>query len=119
MGVYCINASRYLFRDEPTEVMAISVSNGDKRFRKIPEMTSVTMRFPSERLANFVASFGAAPVSEYSLAGTRGSLRMSPAYDYQKPLAYELLIDGAEPKRKEFRKRDQFGAELEYFSRMH
>src|SRR5688500_5308886 len=27
IGVYCINAARYLFRDEPYEVMAMSASN--------------------------------------------------------------------------------------------
>ena len=28
IGVYCINAARYLFRAEPTEVMAVSVNSG-------------------------------------------------------------------------------------------
>src|SRR5690348_5801309 len=32
MGVYCINAARYLFRSEPLEVMARNVNNGEKRF---------------------------------------------------------------------------------------
>ncbi len=116
MGVYCINAARYLFRDEPVEVLATSVSSDDPRFHKVPEMTAVTMRFPFDRVATFVSSFGAAEASEYTLAGTKGRIRLSPAYDYQKPLAYELVIGDDEPKRKTFRKRDQFGAEIEYFS---
>ena len=33
MGVYCINAARYLFRAEPTEVWATSASTGEARFR--------------------------------------------------------------------------------------
>ena len=33
IGVYCINAARYLFRAEPKEVMAISVNSGDPRAR--------------------------------------------------------------------------------------
>ncbi|HLK20696.1 MAG TPA: Gfo/Idh/MocA family oxidoreductase [Bryobacteraceae bacterium] len=116
MGVYCINAARYLFRDEPTGVFAVPVSNGDARFRKVPEMTSVTMRFPFDRVASFVSSFGAQPTSEYTLIGEKGRIRLSPAFDYQKPLAYELVIGEREPRHKTFRKRDQFGAQLEYFS---
>jgi predicted dehydrogenase len=45
MGVYCINAARYLFRAEPTEVFAVTANNGEKRFRNVEEMTSVVMRF--------------------------------------------------------------------------
>lgn len=116
MGVYCINAARYLFRDEPMEALAVSISDGDPRFRQVPEMTSVTLRFPFDRVATFVSSFGAQATSEYSLIGSKGRIRLSPAYDYQKPLAYELVVGEAEPTHKTFRKRDQFGAELEYFS---
>jgi len=116
MGVYCINAARYLFRDEPIEVTANTANNGEQRFRGSPEMFSVVLRFPEERLATFVTSFGAASFSEYSLLGTRGWLRMSPAYDYQEPLVCELKVGDEEPAREKFRKRDQFGPELTYFS---
>jgi len=116
MGVYCINAARYLFRGEPIEVIAASANNGEIRFRENPEMTSAILRFPNERLATFFCSFGAASASEYSLIGTRGRLRMAPAYDFHKPLASELIIDDKPPKRKTYPKHDQFGAELSYFS---
>jgi len=58
MGVYCINAARYLFRAEPTEVFAMTANNGEKRFRKVEEMTSALLRFPEERVATFTCSFG-------------------------------------------------------------
>ncbi len=116
IGIYCINAARYLFQDEPTEVMARSAANRhDERFREVDETTSAVMRFPGERLASFTSSFGAADVSTYHLAGTRGDLRMDPAYSYSGPLQQFLTIDGTTTKRK-FRKRDQIGAEIEYFS---
>lgn len=116
MGVYCINAARYLFRDEPIEVTATTASNGEMRFRQSPEMTSAVLRFPDERLATFMTSFGAASLSEYSLLGTKGWLRLSPAYDYQIPLALELAVGDEKPSHKIFRKHDQFGPELSYFS---
>jgi predicted dehydrogenase len=34
MGVYCINAARYLFRAEPSEISAFSARNGEPRFKK-------------------------------------------------------------------------------------
>src|SRR4029077_14162608 len=118
MGVYCINAARYLFRDEPIEVTAVSANDGEIRFRQNAEMTTAILRFPEERLAVLTSSFGAVKTSEYSLIGTKGRMRLSPAYDYSVPLAYELAIGDHKPKskRKKFAKHDQFGAELEYFS---
>jgi len=116
MGVYCINAARYLFQDEPIEVTAITASNGELRFRGSPEMTGAMLRFPEERLAMLVSSFGAMPLSEYTLLGTKGWLRLSPAYDYQIPLKLEQAIGEEAPKQKKFRKHDQFGPELTYFS---
>src|SRR5215475_12682639 len=43
MGVYCINAARYLFRDEPTHVFATTATRNDPKFDKTDEMTTVVM----------------------------------------------------------------------------
>ena len=115
MGVYCINAARYLFQAEPTSVAAFSANDGEKRFSEIDEMTSVVMRFPGERLATFTCSFGAADVSRYTLVGARGILTADPAYDYSMALKHQIKID-ERTSAKTFRKRDQFAAELLYFS---
>lgn len=115
MGVYCINAARYLFGAEPLSVTAMSANNGEKRFRRIDEMTSAVMRFPGERIASFVCSFGAADVSRYTLIGTKGVLTADPAYDYSMALKHQIVI-GEKTRTKTFRKRDQFAAEITYFS---
>lgn len=115
MGVYCINAVRYLFQDEPTEVIAVSANNGEKRFEKIDEMTSVIMRFPGERLATFTSSFGAASVSSYQVVGTKGDLRMDSAYSYQGELKQQITIN-QEKQEESFSVGDQFAAEIIYFS---
>lgn len=116
MGVYCINAARYLFQAEPTGILACSANNGEKKFRMIDEMTSVLMRFPEERLATFTCSFGAADVSRYDLIGTKGSLTAQPAYDYTIALKHQLTI-GEKTSTRKFPKRDQFAAELIHFSK--
>jgi glucose-fructose oxidoreductase len=115
MGVYCINAARYLFQAEPTAVTAVSANDGEKRFSQVEEMTSVVMEFPGEKLATFTCSFGAADISRYTLVGTKGILTADPAYDYSMALKHQIKI-GEREKTKTFRKRDQFAAELTYFS---
>lgn len=117
IGVYCINAARYLFQDEPLEVSAFTESRADDpRFAEVDEMATVMLRFPRNRLATFVTSFGAAQVSSYRIVGTEGSLRVEPAYGYAHGLAYELTVGGA-TTRQEHEKRDQFAPELVHFSR--
>ena len=115
MGVYCINAARYLFGSEPVSVTAFSAKNKERRFRRVDEMTSVIMRFPEARLATFTCSFGAASVSRYTLTGTKGSLTAEPAYDYSMGLKHRVEV-GDKTTSRSFRKRDQFAAELVYFS---
>ena len=111
IGIYCINAARALFGDEPVEVRAACAGTLDQ----VEESVSATLRFPNERLAAFTASFGAAKVSEYRLAGTKGDLAVEPAYDYARPLRHRLTLDG-EMRERRFAKRDQFAPELLYFS---
>jgi glucose-fructose oxidoreductase len=115
IGVYCINAARYLFRDEPVEVWATGANNGEPRFAEIEEMAAAVMRFPGERLATFSCSFGAADVSSYRLVGTTGELRVEPAYEYAEGLTHHLSVNGRKSTRH-FPKRDQFSPELLYFS---
>jgi predicted dehydrogenase len=115
IGIYCINAARYLFRSEPIEVFATTANNGEKRFNEVEEMTSAIMRFPDERLANFTCSFGAADVSAYQVVGTKGALRVDPAYEFSGDLKHTLTINGKSRERS-FPKRDQFAPELIYFS---
>jgi predicted dehydrogenase len=116
IGIYCINAARYLFRAEPTEAFAFSSADkSDSRFKEIDEMTSAVMRFPDDRLAVFVSSFGASDVASYRIVGARGDLRVDQAYEYVMPISHELTVEGKTRKRT-FRKRDQFAPELIYFS---
>jgi predicted dehydrogenase len=115
MGIYCINAARYLYQAEPAEVFAWNLNSGDKRFEEVPEMTSALLRFPEDRVAYFTTSFGAADRSVYEVVGTRGSLRMEPAFDMTGEFQAHLEIGGRRTTKK-FKSRDQFAAELVYFS---
>jgi glucose-fructose oxidoreductase len=111
IGIYCINAARSLFRDEPVEVQAMTAGALDQ----VEEAVTGWLRFPGDRMATFSCSFGAAKVSEYRVVGTKGDLCVEPAYDYARPLKHRLTLDG-ETRERRYAKRDQFAPELLYFS---
>jgi glucose-fructose oxidoreductase len=115
IGVYCINAARYVFRAEPTEVMAISVNSGSAKLKEIDESTGALLRFEGDRVAAFVTSFNAADVGSYRIVGTKGEVHVDPAFEYAEGLGYALTVDG-KTTRKRVGKRDQFAPELLYFS---
>jgi glucose-fructose oxidoreductase len=115
LGIYCINAARYLFKAEPDEVFAFSAKSADPRFAAIDEMTSAVLRFPGDRLASFTASFGASATAAYDLVGTAGSLRVEQAYEYQERIAQTVTI-GGKAKTTTYEVHDHFAAEIDYFS---
>lgn len=115
IGIYCINAARYLFRSEPEEVVAFSVTGTDARFREVDAMTTAILRFPGNRLASFTSSFASSDVATYHVIGTKGSLQVDMAYEYSEALELRLSVDGKQQTRP-FSRRDQFAAELLYFS---
>lgn len=116
IGIYCVNAARYIFQDEPVEVTAISASReDDRRFDEVEEHLSVIMRFPDAKIATFYAGFGAADQGRYDVLGTTGTLRVDPAFEFQGELKHKLFTDGKSSKRT-FKRRDQIAPELIYFS---
>jgi glucose-fructose oxidoreductase len=116
LGIYCVNASRYLFRAEPVEVAAIKLAGHDARFTSVEEACAVTMRFPQERVAQFTCSFGAYDRAHYQVVGTDGHLSLDNAYDYAAEM--RLQVEGKYgSKARTFTKRDQIAAEIEYFAK--
>ena len=115
LGVYCINAARYLFRAEPDEVFCYNAAGKDRRFDDVAEMSSAVMRFPGDRLAVFTCSFGATDRDQYEVIGTKGVLKMDPGYAMSSDIKCEIVV-GEKTRKQIFKKRDQFGPELVYFS---
>ena len=115
IGIYCINAARYLFKAEPKEVFALAASTRESRFKHIDESISVVMKFPDERLANFSVSFGGFESADYDLIGTKGRVRLEKAYKYSNIMKLKTY-EGNKITTKRFSKRDQFAPELLYFS---
>lgn len=116
LGVYCVNAARSLFRDEPIEVCArMTAGERDPRFHEVEETVSAILVFPGGRQAAFTCGYNGAGQSEYRLIGDKGYLRLANAYDYALPCSLEINTAG-KAKRKEWKVRDQVAPELIYFS---
>jgi glucose-fructose oxidoreductase len=115
VGIYCVNAARYLFRDEPTEVAAFAARKDETRFDEVPEMLTAIMRFPKERVAMFTCGFGEAKVDTFQVVGTKGDVRLEMAYAFLDERKQIVTVDGKSEERT-FPKRDQIAPEILYFS---
>lgn len=115
IGIYCINAARYLFKSEPLEVFAMSANSKDSRFKKVDEIISAIIKFPEGKVASFTISFGAFPSSDYDLIGNKGRIRLEKCYDFASSMRLKIYED-KKVLIKKYAKRDQFSPELIYFS---
>jgi predicted dehydrogenase len=84
VGVYSINACRYLTGEEPTELSAYAtVIDTDGRFTEVEENVTWTMKFPSGIVASCNTSYGANMNGYYRVHGSKGMLHVQPAFYYQ------------------------------------
>lgn len=115
MGPYPINAVRNIFGAEPTEVSAIGSRHPDAGLGDFDDTVAVTLKFPEERLAQFLVSYAGNSIDTYTVAGSKGNVVVSPGFTYGKSLEYQLTI-GQDKKSESFKNTDQFGGEVKYFS---
>ncbi len=119
VGIYSIQAMRYLTGEEPTFVDASwSVVDDDGRFNEVEENVVWTFRFPSGVLAHCATSYGTNFIGGSARAiGSEGMLKLNPAFGYQglrltgkaqgkSPI--EVAFDNPSPH--------QFATEADYFS---
>jgi predicted dehydrogenase len=98
LGIYCVNAARYVFHDEPLTVAAMQTAGNEERFRHVDETTSVVMRFSGDRIAQFTASQGAADVSEFHVIGAKGELMLTPAFVPEIARFSDCIIEDTTPE---------------------
>lgn len=117
MGPYPVNAARYIFSDEPTEVVsAAGTKHPDTGFdQDFYDTVAVTLRFPGEKLAQFNCSYNGGPVNSFVAVGTKGSVMLDPSYTFGKPLE-QTLAEGEDKDKSKFKNTDHFGGEMKYFS---
>jgi predicted dehydrogenase len=115
IGIYSLQAARYLSGEEPTAVNAMMYTTpGDVRFKEVEESINFQLRFPSGILANCTSSYGCAWRSHFRALTTKGYFELDPAIPYtgqrmrvnRENRLEELSIDP----------RDHFAAEMEHMS---
>ena len=123
VGVYSLNACRYLTGEEPVEFKGYSsVIDRDGRFDTVEENLSWTMKFPSGAVASCNTTYGANMNGFYRVHGTMGTLHAEPAFPYQGLHLVAQFADPATGKQTSLDEPNhdadpsQFTSQVNYFS---
>jgi predicted dehydrogenase len=119
VGLYCLNAARFLSGEEPVEVMGNTWSTpGDARFREVEESCQFVLRFPSGFIASCSTSYAAHKSQMFRLNGSTAWAQMDPAYAYHGiKLKVSRVVDGHEEGHDiGIEEKNQFAAELDHFA---
>lgn len=118
VGIYSLNAARYLTGEEPRDIHAnSSVIDHDGRFNEVEENVGWTMKFPSGIVASCNTSYGSDMDGFYRVHGSKGMIELSPAFGYEgihmrADLPAHQMIDMPDPQSGP----EQFTVEADYFS---
>ena len=117
VGIYCLNACRYLTGEEPEKIAAFaSVIDKDGRFSTVEENVSWTMRFPSGILASCNTTYGSDLTGYFRVHGSKGMVEAQPAFNYDgNSLRADFdgkTIDEPNPAKDPY----QFTPQAEHFS---
>jgi len=114
IGIYAVNAARYLSGEEPTELFAMEYSTpNDPRFREVEETLTFQLRFPSGILANCVSSYGT-PLNRIRVHQERGSIELEPFYS-RRDLRMRV-IRGNTVEHRYMRDPDHFAAMMDHLA---
>ena len=83
VGIYCLNATRYLTGEEPSDIVAYSHSSPtDPRFKEVEENVVWMTKFPSGATATCNTTYGAQMEGYFRVYGSKGWLEVNPAFVY-------------------------------------
>ena len=119
VGLYCLNTTRFLLGEEPTEVMGMIYSTpGDPRFKEVEETVTFQMRFPSGVLSNNATSYGAFECRRYRVNAEAGWFGLDPAYAYQGLQLETAHAEGPVEDRAHpgIMPKDQFALEMDHMA---
>jgi glucose-fructose oxidoreductase len=114
IGIYALNAARYLSGEEPVAVNAMMHSTpNDPRFVEVEENITFQLRFPSGILANCTSSYGGS-FNRFRVTKPRGSAELDPASSYTG-LRMRVFRGGAIEERS-LPQRDHFALEMDHLA---
>jgi predicted dehydrogenase len=114
IGIYALNAARYLSGEEPVAVNAMMHSTpNDPRFAEVEENINFQLRFPSGLLANCASSYGV-NFNRHRVVKPRGSAELDPASSYTG-LRMRVFRGGTIEERV-LPQRDHFALAMDHFA---
>ena len=119
IGLYCLNTSRFLLGEEPSEVTAtIYTTPNDPRFREVEENVLFQLKFPSGTLVNASTGYDFHDSKRYRVHSTLGWMEMSPAFSYEGLQLKTSRADGKMELMEEVRlpQKNQFALEMDDFA---
>jgi len=115
IGIYSLQATRYITGEEPVEVTAMAYSTpGDVRFKEVEETINFQLRFPSGVLANCTSSYGYSGQNRYRVIATKGWFELEPATSYTGLRMRVRRGNGLE--ERDVPQRDHFASEMDHMS---
>ena len=112
VGIYALQATRYLTGEEPTWVSGLTTGGDAARFSEVEASVLWQARVPGGTVTQCGASFACAPTGYIRVIGERGGFTLDPAFNYAGIRG--LRSDG---RPLDFPDIDQFAAELDDFAR--
>jgi len=83
IGIYALNASRYMTGEEPVSVYATErTDRSDPRFREVEDMIEFELEFPSGVLGSCMSMYSANR-NQILLMGDKGRIELEPATSYR------------------------------------
>jgi predicted dehydrogenase len=83
VGVYCLNAARYVTGEEPVEITARTTQpTNDARFREVEDIAMFTLRFPSGTVANCASGYSFHQSNHIRVQNEGAWFHASPAFAY-------------------------------------
>ncbi|MBV9892085.1 MAG: Gfo/Idh/MocA family oxidoreductase [Rhizobacter sp.] len=120
VGIYGINAARFMSGEEPIEVLGHVYSTpGDPRFREVEETAHALLRFPSGLVAQCGSSYGTHESKFLRLSGALAWAELDPAFAYT---GLKLRIGSVAKGRNQASEPaidvgDQFAREIDHMAR--
>jgi len=119
VGVYCLNAARFITGEEPIEISARTVQpTDDPRFKEVEDLCSFTLRFPSGVVANCGSGYSYHENRFLRVMGSEAWAGLDPAFGYDN-LTMQIgrragNSSGLEQRR--WSPRNQFAVEMDAFA---
>ncbi len=119
VGLYCLNAFRYLTGEEPVEVTGqLTQPKDDPRFREIEDVCAFTLRFPSGILASGLSDYSAHENRELRIMAADAWYGADPAFGYDNLVLQVGRKQGRGNvlEQRRFAPRNQFATEMDAFA---